>query len=184
MSNYHCEKIAKLGFGALFRRHEGVGSFKATTTTTATRTLQICIFDNETQQFCTPCTCSFHFRRCSRSFYDVKWPVLQLWAYDVKCSTLSANLWGAGSNLIPGKLEHVLQAQCLSTRERTSSENVTSRFCNNFSIIPSNYACKLCSKYPGIKLESAPQRYEDKMKICRQVLTFSTELKKTGDFTS
>ena len=33
------------------------------------------------QQLCTLCTCSFHFwtsRRRSRSFYDVKWPVLQL----------------------------------------------------------------------------------------------------------
>ena len=47
--------------------------------------------------------------------------------------------------------------------EREKSENITSRFCNNFSIIPSNYACKLCSKYPGIKLESAPQRYEEKI---------------------
>ena len=54
---------------------------KATTTTTATKTPQICIFDNENQYFCTLCTCIFHlltFWRRSRSFYDVKWPVLQL----------------------------------------------------------------------------------------------------------
>ena len=42
---------------------------------------QICIFDNEKQYFCTLCTCIFHlltFWRHSRSFYDVKLPVLQL----------------------------------------------------------------------------------------------------------
>ena len=42
---------------------------------------QICIFDNEKQHFCTLCTCIFQlltFWRRSRSFYDVKWPVLQL----------------------------------------------------------------------------------------------------------
>ena len=47
----------------------------------ATKTPQICIFDNEKQYFCTFCTCIFHFLtfcRRSRSFYDVKWPVLQL----------------------------------------------------------------------------------------------------------
>ena len=41
----------------------------------------MCIFDNEKQRFCTLCTCIFYFltfRRRSRSFYDVKWPVLQL----------------------------------------------------------------------------------------------------------
>ena len=32
------------------------------------------------------------------------------------------------------------------------SENVTSGFCNHFSIIPSYYACKMCSNYPGVKL--------------------------------
>ena len=43
--------------------------------------LQICIFDNEKQYFCTLCTCIFHlltFWGRSRSFYDVKWPVLQM----------------------------------------------------------------------------------------------------------
>ena len=33
---------------------------------------------------------------------------------------------------------------------RTSFENVTSRFCNHFSIIPSSLACKMCTNYPGI----------------------------------
>ena len=40
------------------------------------------------------------------------------WAYDDKCSTLSAYLWSAGSNLIPGKLEHILQAQWLRIIEK------------------------------------------------------------------
>ena len=81
--------------------------FKATSTTTATKTPQICIFDNKKQYFCTLCTCIFHlltFRRRSRSFYDVKWPVLQL------CGRLETNIQfcllmpipSAGSNLIPG----------------------------------------------------------------------------------
>ena len=50
-------------------------------TTTATKTPQICIFDNGKQYFCTLCTCIFHlltFWRRPRSFYDVKWPFLQL----------------------------------------------------------------------------------------------------------
>ena len=45
------------------------------------KTPQIWIFDNKKQYFCTLCTCIFHFLtfwRRSRSFYDVKWPVLQL----------------------------------------------------------------------------------------------------------
>ena len=37
----------------------------------------------------------------------------------------------------------------------TPFENVTLCSCNHFSIIPSHYSSKLCSKYPGIKLESA-----------------------------
>ena len=53
--------------------YEGV---KATTTTTATRTWQICIFDNEKQYFCTLCTCIFG--SCSSSFHHVKRSVLHL----------------------------------------------------------------------------------------------------------
>ena len=40
------------------------------------KNLQICIFDNEKQYFCTLCTCIFHlltFWRRSRSFYDLTW---------------------------------------------------------------------------------------------------------------
>ena len=45
-----------------------------------------------------------------------------------------------------------------STAAKTSCENVISRFCNHFSIIPSHYACKMCFNYPGIKLEPALQK--------------------------
>lgn len=38
---------------------------------------------------------------------------------------------------------------------RTSSETKTSRFCNDFLITPSHYACKMHTKYPRIKLISA-----------------------------
>ena len=62
-----------------------------------------------------------------------------------------------------------------STTARSSTENVTSPLCNHFSIIPSHYTCKMCSKYPGIKLVSALQRKEIKLQICRQVLTSSTQ---------
>ena len=65
-------------------------------TTTATKTPQICIFDNEKQYFCSLCTCIFHlltFWTRPRSFYEVKWPffavVWTTWAYDDKCSILS-----------------------------------------------------------------------------------------------
>ena len=44
-----------------------------------------------------------------------------------------------------------------STIARTLSENVTSRFCNHFSIIQSNYACKISCNYPGNTLEPALQ---------------------------
>ena len=92
---------------------------------------QICIFDNEKHQFCTLCPCIFHFctfRRRSRSFHDVKWPIWQLhgwttWAYDDKCSILSSFLWGAGSNFIPGKSKHILQVKWLQKREVTLSSD-------------------------------------------------------------
>ena len=43
------------------------------------------------------------------------------------------------------------------------SENVTSRFCNHFSIIPSHYGYKMCSNYPGNKLVSAFSTLEEEM---------------------
>ena len=51
-------------------------------------------------------TFSFFLRREMTCFAAV-WTTL---AYDDKWSILSAYLWSAGSNLIPGKLEHILQA--------------------------------------------------------------------------
>ena len=41
------------------------------------------------------------------------------------------------------------QAKTTSTEARTSSENVTSRFCNHFPVIQRHYVCKMCSNYPG-----------------------------------
>ena len=56
--------------------------FKATSTTTATKTPQICIFDNKKNSILARFARAFfifwHFWTSSRSFYDVKWPVLQL----------------------------------------------------------------------------------------------------------
>ena len=72
-----------------------------------TRTPQIWIFDNEKQYFSTFCTCIFHFLtfcRRSRSFYDMKWPVLLLRGRREQMMTnvLSSHVPSAGSNLIPG----------------------------------------------------------------------------------
>ena len=53
---------------------------------------QICIFDNEKHYFCMLCTCMFHlltFWRRSRSFYDVKWPILQLCG---RCENMMTNV--------------------------------------------------------------------------------------------
>ena len=45
---------------------------------------------------------------------------------------------------------------------RKSSENVTSRFCNHFSIIQSRYASKMSFNYLGVKLEPLLQKLENK----------------------
>ena len=50
---------------------------------------------------------------------------------------------------------HLWNNRELQQRARTSSENVTSRLCNHFLIIQSHYAWKMCSNYPGFKLEPA-----------------------------
>lgn len=47
------------------------------------------------------------------------------------------------------------QAKTTLTTARTSSENRTSRFCNHLSIISNHYACKMCCRHHGMKLESA-----------------------------
>ena len=72
-------------------------------------------------------------------------------------------------------------ANTTSTAARTSSENVTSRFCNHFSIIQSHYACKMCFNYPGIRLEPALHRVpfidkKTKFNICYHMVTSSTQL--------
>ena len=59
---------------------------------------------------------------------------------------------------------------------RTLSENASSRFCNHFSIIQSHYACKMCSNYPGIKLEQRFRGKNTKLNICHHTLTSSTQL--------
>ena len=45
---------------------------------------------------------------------------------------------------------------------RKSSENVTSRFCNQFSIIQRRYASKMSFNYLGVKLEPLLQKLENK----------------------
>jgi len=44
-----------------FLSHDRSTVIALTKTTTATKTPQICIFDNEKQYLCTLCTCIFHF---------------------------------------------------------------------------------------------------------------------------
>ena len=70
---------------------------------------------------------SFFLRR-EMTCFAVVWTT---WAYDDTCSILSCYLKSAGSNLIPGKLEHNLQAQwlwitatLLKKREVTFSDEV------------------------------------------------------------
>ena len=65
-------------------------------------------------------------------------------------------------------------ANTTSTTARTTSENVTSHFCNHLSIMPSQYSPKMCSTYPGIILEPALQK--TKWNICHHMLTSSTQL--------
>ena len=86
--------------------------------------------------------------------------------YDVVCQTKTWNFhWE-------------LKANTTSTKARTSSENVTSRFCNHFSIIQTYFVWKMRSKYPGINLEPALGTGEDKLNICHHMLTSSTQLQK------
>ena len=42
-------------------------------------------------------------------------------------------------------------------RQRRRHLKCTAHFCNHFSIIQSHFPCKMCSNYPGIKLEPALQ---------------------------
>ena len=45
-----------------------------------------------------------------------------------------------------------LPAKSLIRDLMLSPENATLHFCNHFSFVPSHYACKMSSYYPGIKL--------------------------------
>ena len=47
-----------------------------------------------------------------------------------------------------------------STTARTSSESVTSRFCNHFWIRPGRLTCKMFTVYLGIKLVWAAWRWK------------------------
>ena len=60
-----------------------------------------------------------------------------------------------------------------STTGRKSSENITLCFCNHSSIIPSHMLAKCV--LPGIKLEQALQRQENKIE--HHMLTSSTQLR-------
>ena len=62
-----------------------------------------------------------------------------------------------------------------SLEARTSSENVTSRFCNHFSIIQSHYVWKMCSNCPGIKLDQRLGHKKTKLNICHHILTWSRQ---------
>ena len=65
-----------------------------------------------------------------------------------------------------------------STTAGTSSENVNSRFCNHFSIIPSHHACKMCSYYSILESNWNQRLWDNKTKlnICHHMLTSSTQL--------
>lgn len=49
-------------------------------------------------------------------------------------------------------LSFILKKRTMLTTARMSSENVGSRFCNHFWIVPSRLASKMCFNYHGIKL--------------------------------
>ena len=55
----------------------------------------------------------------------------------------------------------------MSSTTRASSENVTSLFCNNFSIITSHFVCRMRTYYPGIKLAGAFRISETKHSCCQ-----------------
>ena len=50
----------------------------------------------------------------------------------------------------------------------------TSHFCNHISIVQNNFACKMSSNYPGIKLEPALQKMT-KLNICHHIVKLSTQ---------
>ena len=75
------------------------GAQATTTRTAATKTIQICTFDNEKQYFCTLCTCIFHLLTffedvlvLSMTWNDLFCSCVDnvTWAYDRKCWILSS----------------------------------------------------------------------------------------------
>ena len=61
-----------------------------------------------------------------------------------------------------------------ATTSRTTSENVTSRFCNRVSIIPRLLAWQMFTYYPGIKYVRAIGRFRREESLCRQAVMLST----------
>ena len=65
----------------------------------------------------------------------------------------------------------------MSTEAITPSENVTSRFCNHFSIIQSHYDWKMCSNYNlELNWNQLLGHKGTKLNTCHHMLTSSTQL--------
>ena len=99
-------------------------------------------------------------------------------------SLLSTFLWRRRS-ITQHRENRELYAKTTSTTARTSSQNVTSRFYNKFSIILSHNACNMYSKHASWKL-NCYQRFEDNkklLKICHHA-SHRPHNWKTGYFTS
>ena len=78
-------------------------------------------------------------------------------------------------NSLISHIREVKQGRCRSTTARTSSENLSTCFCKNFSMILSRLAFKMYSNYPGIKLISASDlgSGRKKLKICQASTSFT-----------
>ena len=63
-----------------------------------------------------------------------------------------------------------------STTARTSSENVSSRFSNNFSIIQRHYACEMCLTILELNWNLRFRNKKTELNICYHMLTSSTQL--------
>ena len=78
----------------------------------------------------------------------------------------------------------VISSRILRNYDVNCSENLIGRltllFCNKSSIIPSHLAWKMFINFPGVKLEWVVWKWKQKLKICRQVLTSSTQLQNTS----
>ena len=72
-----------------------------------------------------------------------------------------------------------LYAKTTSMTARTSSQNVTSRFYNKFSIILSHKACNMYSKHASWKL-NWHQRFEDNKKLLKNLSSYAHIVHITG----